>query len=79
MAKILLEHYDLLGTPLKVNDLVVYNYYNRQLTVGRILNLTPKMIMVGRVGSRMTRRICPAETVKIDGEAVTMYVLKNES
>jgi len=79
LAKIPLEHYDLLGTPLKVNDLVVYNYYNRQLSVGRILKFTTKMITICRVGSSMSRRVCPAETLKIDGEAVTMYVLKNES
>jgi len=79
LARIPLEHYDLLGTPLKVNDLVVYNYYNRQLSVGRILKFTTKMITICRVGGGEKRLACPAETLKIDGEAVTMYVLKNES
>ena len=78
MAKVPLQHLDLLGVPIEVNDLVAYNYWNSQLTVGKVVKFTPKKINVSRLGSTTSRSIYPADSIKITNEAaVTMYVLKN--
>lgn len=78
MAKVPLQHLDLLGVPIEVNDLVVYNYWNSQLAVGRVVKFTPKKINVCRLGKTVARSIYPVDTMKITDEAaITMYVLKN--
>ena len=79
MAKVPLQHLDLLGVSIEINDLVVYNYWNSQLTVGRVVKFTPKKIRVSKLGSTTSSRsIYPADSVKITDEAaITMYVLKN--
>lgn len=80
MAKELLEHKDLLGRPLAEGDCVAYPQSNT-LVIGTITKVNPKMLKVAAVGSkgywaRGTNKY-PGDIIKLDGEDVTMYLLKN--
>ena len=73
---------DRLDQDLKIGDCVVYVDAGR-LEIGSILHITPKMIKVARVGSRgfWSRGFLkyPNDVVKLEGQDLTMYLLKHAS
>lgn len=82
MAKVIEHnHNDKLGQPIAVGDCVAYPEAN-SLCVGTVTKLNPKMIKVVKVGAKSwyasqgTNKY-PQDLVKLDGESVTMYLLKN--
>jgi hypothetical protein len=82
MAKVIAHnHMDKLGQPLAEGDCVAYPQSNT-LYIGTITNLNPKMVKVVQVGAKSwygtagTNKY-PNDLVKLDGESVTMYLLKN--
>lgn len=70
--------YDIVGAPIYENDVVAFLYYGHSMSVGRVEKLNPKMIRVRRIGSKTYKSVYPHDCVKLDGEAVTMYILKND-
>ena len=80
MAKDLPEHYDKLGRLLSEGDCVAFPSSNT-LCIGTITKVNPKMLKVKQLGStgywaRGTNKY-PSDLVKLEGEDVTMYLLKN--
>lgn len=79
MAKIP-EHYDKLGRLLSEGDCVAFPSSNT-LCIGTIAKVNPKMLKVKQLGStgywaRGTNKY-PSDLVKLEGEDVTMFLLKN--
>jgi hypothetical protein len=73
------EHRDRLGRLLKVGDCVAYPSHN-SLGIGTIKKLNPKMIKVGRIGSKFSSNGTnkyPQDIVLLEGPDVTMYLIKN--
>jgi hypothetical protein len=69
---------DIIGNELNVGDLVVSPYAN-MLSIGRILRFTKKMIQIKGINhSYIKRLVKDMDVLKIEGEAVTMYILKKE-
>lgn len=74
------EHYDKLGRLLGEGDCVAFPSANT-LCIGTITKVNPKMLKVKQLGStgywaRGTNKY-PSDLVKLEGEDVTMYLLKN--
>jgi hypothetical protein len=70
------EHHDIFGRNLQIGDFVAAPYYKRNLAIYAITKLTPKMVKLKRVGSRIESNHYPSDTIKVDGPDVTMYCLK---
>lgn len=80
MTKEIIQHKDLFGQDLEVDDCVVYPVSNT-MHVGKIVKLNPKMVKVERVGNKGWRREInkyPTEVVKVQGTEVTMYLLRSQ-
>jgi hypothetical protein len=74
------EHFDKLGRLLAEGDCVAFPSSN-SLCIGTISKLNPKMVKVKQLGAtgywaRGSNKY-PADLVKLDGEEVTMYLLKH--
>lgn len=78
MAKVDVQHQDIVGAPLFENDVVAFLYYGHSMTVGRIDKINPKMVRVRKIGSKSCKSVYPQDCVKLESEAVTMYLLKND-
>lgn len=82
MAKAI-EHKDKLGRPLNEGDCVAYPTHN-SLEIGTIKKLNPKMVKVAKVGAKSwyagqgTNKY-PEDIVKLDGEEVTLYLLRQSA
>lgn len=70
--------YDIVGAPIHENDVVAFLYYGHSMSVGRVTKLNPKMIRVQRIGSKTYKSVYPHDCVRLEGEAVTMYILKHD-
>jgi len=80
-------HTDVLGQSLKVNDFVAYpsssGLGRNRLKVGKIIDLTPKMVKVVHLQRRSvyeakaTTRY-PNDCIKLDEHLMTMYILKSD-
>ena len=72
------EHNDLLGQPIIEGDCVVFPSSNT-MYVGTVTKLNPKMIKVKSVGTKYSweQNKYPSDIVKVHGEEVTMYLLRN--
>ena len=69
---------DIMGNELSVGDIIVSPYAN-MLSIGRILRFTKKMIQIKGINhSYIKRLVKDMDVLKIEGEAVTMYILKKE-
>ena len=81
MAKVILEHRDLLGRVLNIGDCVAYPQSNN-LAIGVIRKLNPKMIGVKRIGHTgwgSEKNRYPQDCVKLEGPEVTMFIIKHAS
>ena len=78
MPKII-EHRDKLGRVLNIGDAVCYPDRNC-LEFGTVRKINPKMITVWEMGNHSKwytgSRKYPQDLVKVEGPAVTMYLLK---
>lgn len=69
---------DILGNELAIGDIVVTGY-GGLLSVGRIEQFTKKMVRIKGINHGYIRRLVYLQDVmRIEGEAVTMWVLRNE-
>lgn len=75
MAKVEIEHKDLLGRVLSVGDVVAMASSNT-MYVGTVDKLNPKMVKVKMLGRGWTNNKYSSDLVKIEGPEVTMYILK---
>lgn len=78
MAKEIIQHRDLFGQELAIDDCVVYPISNI-MHVGKVIKINPKMVKVQRVGNKGWRSEVnkyPSELVKVQGAEVTMYLLR---
>jgi hypothetical protein len=71
------EHTDILGNQLTAGDIVCYTDHN-SMAVGSIVRLNPKMVRIKKIGKTWEVNKYPFDTVKVDGEMVTYYLLKNQ-
>ena len=82
MPKKIIEHRDKLGQLLNVGDAVCYPYRSN-LEFGTVKKLHPKMVKVWEVGQHMKwyngANRYPQDLVKVEGPAVTMYLLRANS
>lgn len=74
------EHHDKLGRPLAEGDCVAFPSSN-SLCIGTVIKLNPKMLKVKQLGStgywaRGTNKY-PEDLVKLEGEEVTVFLLKH--
>ena len=79
MAKELPTHQDKLGRLLVEGDCVAFPESN-SLSIGTIIKLNPKMVKIVKVGAtgywaRGTNKY-PNDIIKLDGEDVTLYLLR---
>ena len=72
-----IEHHDIFGRLLHVGDPVAAPYWNSSLGIFSIVKLTPKMIRLRKIGTRMEKTAYPVDVVKVDGPEVLCYILKN--
>lgn len=72
------EHRDILGTKVKVGDIVAYPDHNR-LKIGVIKKLNPKMLNIVAVGRKYVDRKYSSEVLVVDDPKITLYVLKNSN
>ena len=80
-------HLDILGQELKADDFVAYpsssGLGRNQLKIGKIVDLTPKMVKVVHMQrrsvyeARITTRY-PADCIRLDERLITLYILKND-
>lgn len=78
-------HLDILGQSLKVDDFVAYpsssGLGRNQLKIGKIVDITPKMVKVVHMQRRSvyeaksTTRY-PADCIRLDEKLITLYILK---
>lgn len=71
----MLEHKDILGNTIKVDDTVVYPNHNR-LQIATVKKLNPKMINVVAIGRKSPDRKYPSDLLVVDDPKITMYMLK---
>ena len=76
MTKEIPEHKDILGTKIKVGDIVAYPDHNR-MKIGTVDKINPKMVNVRAVGKSYHDRKYPHELLTIDDPKITMYMLKH--
>ena len=72
----MLEHKDILGNPIRVDDVVVYPSHN-SLKIATVKKINPKMINVVAVGRTWADRKYPTDLLVVDDPKITMYLLKN--
>ena len=82
-----ITHTDVLGQSLKVDDFVAYpsssGLGRNQLKIGKIVDLTPKMVKVVHMQrrsvyeARVTTRY-PADCIRLDDKLITLYILKSD-
>ena len=77
MAKIEIEHYDIMDQPIAVGDAVACPNHN-MLMIGFVKKINPKMIGVEFVGWRHHKNKYPRDLIKVDGAMATLYLLKHE-
>lgn len=68
-------HVDLLGREISVGDFVVAPYHNG-LNIYSVFKLTPKMIKISKIGGSSGRSIYAKDSLKVDPNELTMYLLK---
>ena len=73
-----IKHYDKLGTELVPGDYIHAPNGNRNSVIAQVIKLNPKMLTIKVIGARRTTNAYPSETVKLDTNLVTMYILRNE-
>lgn len=71
----MLEHKDILGNTIKVDDTVVYPNHN-SLQIATVKKLNPKMINVVAIGRKAPDRKYPSDLLVVDDPKITMYMLK---
>ena len=82
-----MTHLDILGQELNVDDFVAYpsssGLGRNQLKVGKIVDITPKMVKVVHMKRRSvyeakstTRYL--ADCIRLDSQLITLYILKND-
>jgi hypothetical protein len=69
-------HKDILGNPIKLNDVVVYPAHNN-LKIATVEKINPKMINVVAIGRRVPDRKYPTDLLVVDDPKITMYILKH--
>jgi hypothetical protein len=69
-------HKDILGNPIKIDDVVVYPSHNN-LRIATVKKINPKMINVVAVGRRVPDRKYPTDLLVVDDPKITMYMLKH--
>lgn len=76
-----IKHKDILGNVIAVEDTVVAPDGRRDLKIGIVKRLSPKMITVetlgrnGRIGSKL---LYPGDVLVVDDPKVTLYMLKHQ-
>lgn len=75
MSKQVIEHKDILGRVIEVDDVVAMASHN-SLAVAIVEKLNPKMIRVKRPNSTWTQNKYPQDLIKIDGPEAMVYLLK---
>ena len=82
MAKEPEFHLDIFDREIRKGSFVVANWWNRDLEVCIVDNLSPKMVKLRRVNAsskeyRPHKNKYPHEMMVVDSEDVTLYILKN--
>ena len=73
-----LEHKDLLGDDISVGDIVA-THYSGMLSIGRVVRMTKKMVQLKGINHTYSNRLVyPKDCLRMDSEAMTMFVLKTE-
>jgi hypothetical protein len=76
-------HKDKLGRVINLDDFVCYPNSN-SLDIGKVVKITPKMLLVSRIPDRYRKwggesRKYPCDLVLVEGKDVTMYILRNSA
>lgn len=71
-------HLDLFGRELKLDDIVAFPESNT-MSIGKIVKINPKMIKLTAIKKawRKDKLIYANQCILLDGQEVTMYLLRN--
>lgn len=75
------EHKDILGNVINPGDSAVIPNGNRDLRVGVVERLTPKMVavkIVGNGGWRSEKLLYPGDILIVNDSKITLYLLKHQ-
>lgn len=78
------EHKDIIGRPISIGDFVVFPQRN-SLAVGKVIKLNEKMVKVHEFSAIMKGggwgkiNKYPSDVAIIEGEYLSMYILKNNA
>jgi len=78
-SKVIPPHFDKLGIEVFPGDYVAIPAGYRQIKIAKIVKLNPKMLTVLPIGERYNHSTYAHESIKIDSNIITMYILRNES
>jgi hypothetical protein len=67
---------DILGTAIKVGDIVAYPDHNN-MRIGTVTKINPKMINVVAIGRRVPDRKYPTDLLVVDDPKIAMYLLQH--
>jgi hypothetical protein len=73
-----IDHKDILGNTIKVDDTVVYPVFNK-LKIAVVKKINPKMINVVAVGRTYSDRKYPSDLLVINDPKITLYMLKHNN
>jgi len=71
-----MTHCDILGTHLKVGDVVAVPSSGKQLKIATINKLTPKMVRATPARGGKINYWHPHNVIKIDDHQATLYLMK---
>jgi hypothetical protein len=77
-TKEVIQHYDKLGVEIFPGDYVVAPSGYRETMIAKVIKLNPKMLTICRLGAIFNANAYASETVKLDPNLVTMYILRNK-
>jgi predicted sulfurtransferase len=78
MIKDQIQHFDKLGTEIFPGDFIAAPHGHSQILIAQVIKLNPKMLSIKSAVSNAKKNTYARETVKINPELVTMYILRNK-
>jgi hypothetical protein len=70
-------HFDKLGIEIFPGDYIVTSSGNRKILIAQVIKLNPKMLTIRKIGTKYNVYTYSTETVKLDSQLITMYILRN--
>jgi hypothetical protein len=77
VAKVVIEHKDILGQPVSVGNYVAVSHHN-MMHIAQIVRITPKMMKVSTIGRYKSEiQVYSDQSVLLSGPDALVYILKH--